>query len=91
MRNRLKVLRAEHNWSQAELAARLLHKLLSELDEYAVEDAAFLAGVVAARLSRDSIGVISGYDGCRCKGQRLHIVGSTHSGQSEKEKHEQIP
>ncbi len=33
--------------------------------EYAVEDAAYLAGVVAARLSRDSIGVISGYEGCR--------------------------
>ena len=33
--------------------------------EFAVEDAAYLAGVVAARLSRGSIGVISGYEGCR--------------------------
>lgn len=32
--------------------------------EYAVEDAAFLAGVVAARLSKGSLGVISGYGGC---------------------------
>ena len=32
--------------------------------EYAVEDAAFLAGVVAARLSKSSLGVISGYEGC---------------------------
>lgn len=32
--------------------------------EFAVEDAAFLAGVVAARLSKGSLGVISGYEGC---------------------------
>lgn len=32
--------------------------------EFAVEDAAFLAGVVAARLSKNSLGVISGYEGC---------------------------
>jgi len=52
--------------------------------EFAVEDAAFLAGVVAARLSKGSLGVISGYEGCpECERYVTGFVNGARSVEPE--------